>query len=203
MTEPGISVPPAGEFPALEDIYSAMQEIGAYYDITVDDFRNIYQHAYALARKRLFQTVPAASLMSTPVVTIPENATIGEAAALLDGHGISGAPVADEGKAMIGILSQKDICRHVGTRIGIAVNTALSLLTRPVPEDVLAPLLRTPAQAVMRDSILSISPETPLGDIIALFARRKINRAPVTDTDGQLRGIVSRSDVIACVGGLL
>jgi CBS-domain-containing membrane protein len=47
----------------------------------------------------------------------------------------------------------------------------------------------------MTDGVISVTEETPLSDIAALFERKRIKRVPVVK-DGKLIGIVSRSNLI-------
>jgi CBS domain-containing protein len=42
-----------------------------------------------------------------------------------------------------------------------------------------------------------VQEETALGEIAKTLARRNINRVPVVDAEGRIRGIVSRDDVLA------
>jgi predicted transcriptional regulator len=48
---------------------------------------------------------------------------------------------------------------------------------------------------VMTEGVISVTEETPLSDIAALFERKRIKRVPVVK-DGKLVGIVSRSNLI-------
>ena len=41
-----------------------------------------------------------------------------------------------------------------------------------------------------------VSPDTRVRDLAELFADRHINRAPVTDAEGRLVGIVTRGDLV-------
>jgi CBS domain-containing protein len=54
----------------------------------------------------------------------------------------------------------------------------------------------------MTDRVFSITPETPLADLVALMETKHVKRVPVVD-QGRLVGIVSRADVMAALVGLL
>lgn len=62
-------------------------------------------------------------VMVSPVITITEQSTVKQAAALLLQHNISCLPVVDEQKHLLGILSWKDILRAALTKPAPA-NTA-------------------------------------------------------------------------------
>lgn len=53
----------------------------------------------------------AADLMSGPAITVPDTATVPEAARLLDDHHISQLPVVDESGHLVGILARSDVLR--------------------------------------------------------------------------------------------
>lgn len=53
----------------------------------------------------------AKDIMTTAVITVHQNATIGEIAQVLVDHAISGVPVVDDDGALIGIVSEGDLLR--------------------------------------------------------------------------------------------
>jgi len=52
------------------------------------------------------------------------------------------------------------------------------------------------ARSVMTDSVVSVSPESPLLDVVRLFVEEGIHGAPVIGEDGQLEGVISSSDLL-------
>ena len=59
----------------------------------------------------------ASDIMATNVITIPADASVGEAASTLLNNHISGAPVVDEKGELVGIVSEGDLMRRpeIGT----------------------------------------------------------------------------------------
>jgi CBS domain-containing protein len=57
----------------------------------------------------------AADVMVPNVVTVDANATVGETAAILLNHHISGAPVVGEKGELVGIVSEGDLIRRPET----------------------------------------------------------------------------------------
>ena len=55
---------------------------------------------------------------------------------------------------------------------------------------------------VMSDGVISVTEETPLSEIAALFERKRIKRVPVVK-DGKLVGIVSRSNLIQALASVI
>jgi CBS domain-containing protein len=52
------------------------------------------------------------------------------------------------------------------------------------------------AQDVMTDSVISVTPEASLLDVLRLFVEENIHGAPVVDEDGQLQGVVTTTDLL-------
>ena len=61
----------------------------------------------------LISTLKVERLMTRPPITIPEQATISEAARIMDAHKIGGLPVLDNRSKVVGIITESDIFRAV------------------------------------------------------------------------------------------
>ncbi len=68
---------------------------------------SVWELNYLLASLRIDE------IMTRDLVTVDENATIGEAARLMLEYRISGLPVANEAGALVGIITESDIFRMV------------------------------------------------------------------------------------------
>lgn len=112
--------------------------------------------------------ITAGEVMSSPVHTVPVDATRAQIAELLTQHEISAAPVVDDAGAVVGLVSEFDLLAKPG-----AV-----------------------AAEVMSTALISVSPDCPVSDLRHLLIERRIGRVPVL-RDGRLVGVVSRRDVVA------
>jgi CBS domain-containing protein len=54
----------------------------------------------------------------------------------------------------------------------------------------------TPVYEVMTREPITVTPATPIGELLSLFARHDFNAFPVLDDGGALRGIVTKLDVL-------
>lgn len=81
--------------------------------------------------------------MTTPALALRQDATVREAAAFLDCHGLSGAPIVDEKSRVTDrhALPQKNLRPFIGKACGIPLNSALSFLCHPLPDSCLSLLL--------------------------------------------------------------
>jgi CBS domain-containing protein len=106
--------------------------------------------------------------MTSPVITVSVESTVGEVAETLRAHRISGVPVVGPNGALSGLVSEYDLLARSGST----------------------------AANVMTTSVISVSADTPISDVRHLLVDRRIRRVPVVE-GGELVGIVSRGDVIA------
>jgi len=54
---------------------------------------------------------------------------------------------------------------------------------------------------IMRTDVVTVRSGTPVGDLTILLDKERISGAPVTDADGTVLGVVSRTDLLRLVAG--
>jgi CBS domain-containing protein len=109
----------------------------------------------------------AREIMTTDVISVREDAEIEATARLLARHRISGLPVVNAGGALVGLVTEFDLITKQGATVA----------------------------DIMSRGVISISPETPVEEVVHLLANQRIRRVPVIEGD-KLVGIVSRSDLV-------
>ncbi len=178
-----------------EDILAAMEQIPGYLDITPRDFKEIYALAFRHAWERLSREMTVAEIMSREVVAVMSHTHLAEVAEAMGKQGVSGVPVLDEHRKVVGVVSEKDFLRIMGVKESQNFMTLLAACLRtkgcvalPIKKQIAADLMCAPA--------VTVTPETPVGELAQIFASRGINRAPVLDAAGNLVGIVSRGDLV-------
>src|SRR6516162_3025335 len=138
----------------------------------------------------------AIDVMVRDVVTVSRDTDVAEAIKLLAEHDVSALPVLDEGGNLVGVLSEADLIHR--TEIGTEKHRPwwLEAVTGGTTlAEEFAKSHGKKVEEVMTDGVISVSEETPLSEIAALFERKRIKRVPVVK-DGNLVGIVSRSNLI-------
>jgi CBS domain-containing protein len=145
----------------------------------------------------------AADLLTSLVVTVTPDATIEYAAQLMLQHRISGLPVTDSDGAVLGIVTESDLLRRAETGTDKRHARWVSLLIGPgrLAQEYVHTHGRKVGE-VMTERVFTVTPETPLADLVALMETKHVKRVPVVD-QGRLVGIVSRADVMAALVGLL
>jgi len=130
--------------------------------------------------------------MTTELVTTSPGTTLKEAARLLAEHRVSGLPVVDADRVVVGVLSEADIvAKEVDeTPRGSALQRFLE--GPPVDDRFYA---RTVGEA-MSAPALTIGPDRSLAHAASTMLAEGINRVPVVDPRGRLLGLVARSDLV-------
>jgi CBS domain-containing membrane protein len=178
-----------------DDVLDAMKEIPGYLDITPGDFKEVYRFACQHALNRLTRTVMAHEIMTRDVVSVGLDTKLSDVASTMAAHGISGVPVLTGEGTVAGVISEKDFLAVLGAGefrnfMGIVAECLAS------KGCLVAPVRAKLARDVMSSPPVTVRADTRVVEIMDLFARRKINRVPVTDPEGHLLGIVSRADVM-------
>jgi len=142
----------------------------------------------------------ARDVMTSPVITIGENATIQEAAKLLIKERISALPVLDEAGKLAGIVTESDLMRRA--EIGTERHYSWWLWMLSDARTLASDYVKSHATSVkdlMTRTVITVVPETPLHEIAELFERNHIKRVPVVNMAGDLLGIVSRANIVQAV----
>ena len=177
-----------------EDILDAMKSIPGYLDITPGDFKEIFRYAYRHAIERIAQSLVAKDVMTVKLITVTLDTSLKETAANMAAHGISGVPVIDERNTVVGVISEKDFLFHMGEK---KTRSTMEVIAQCLSsKGCVAVSMRTGiAKDIMTSPVLTVFEDTPVFEIVTIFAEKNINRVPVTDKNGQLVGIVARADI--------
>lgn len=145
----------------------------------------------------------AADLMTRDVISIQSDMPLAEAAGLMLRYRISGLPVVNASKQLVGILTEGDLLRRSELGTERKRPRWLEFLVSP------GKLAQEYAQShgrrvsdVMTPNPVSIEKDAPLEEIVSLMNERRIKRIPVLD-DGELAGIVSRADILRALSAAL
>jgi CBS domain-containing protein len=135
-------------------------------------------------------------IMTHPVITVTPETTIGEAAARMIDHRISGLPVVNTAGEIVGIVTEGDLLRRA--EIGTERRRARWLEFLIAPGRLASEYAHAHGRQVgevMTAAVQAVAPDDSIADLIALLERRRIKRVPVIDR-GVLVGIVSRANLV-------
>ena len=137
-----------------------------------------------------------ANVMTTDVITVSPETGLKQVAELLAARGISGAPVVDESRRVVGVVSEADILAK--ERWPRRPRRLERLLGR---DGLDAKTTARTAGEAMTAPAVTIGAERRVDAAAALMLDRSINRLPVVDAAGLLVGIVTRADLVRAFAG--
>ena len=138
----------------------------------------------------------ARDVMTPGVITVTPDAKVPDIAALLLERRISAVVVAEADGKVVGVVSEGDLMRR--PELGTEGRRSRWLQFLLSPEDREHDFVKTHglrAREVMTSPAVSVAPDAPLSDIVALMGRRGIKRVLVLER-GRLAGIVTRTDLL-------
>lgn len=112
--------------------------------------------------------------MWTHVITAESGSLASHAGIRMTVGKISGLPVVDAEKSLIGMVTEFDLVRALRAETDLAATSVDELMTRDV---------------------ISVEADTPVDEVMEILERERILRVPVI-SDGNLIGVVSRSDIL-------
>lgn len=111
---------------------------------------------------------------SQGVVTITPEAGVKDLIALLDEHNVGALIVSTDGETVDGIVSERDVVRHLH-QDGTVINNTVG--------------------AIMTSEVKTCQRETQLDDLMKIMTESRIRHVPVVEGD-RLVGIVSIGDIV-------
>ncbi|MFZ5587453.1 MAG: DUF190 domain-containing protein [Thermodesulfobacteriota bacterium] len=124
----------------------------------------------------------AKEIMTAPVVTVEQDQYLFEAVETMLKRNLRRLPVVDAKGALVGILSRIDIFKAINRQAPAASRLQGNAI-----------ILSEPRQAgdAMRKDTPTVSPDTPLEQVIRLLGNSAIERVAVVDGQGRLLGLIS------------
>ncbi len=133
-------------------------------------------------RRKKGLPVRASDVMSTPPVTAEETTSIEDVAKKMFENDVSSIMVVDTAGRLVGIVTEKDVVGAVAIgKIGSNI----------------------PVARFMKENPITVSPDTPLDEVLEKMRRFNIRHLPVVDKDRKPVGMVSQRDLLDVVLTLL
>ncbi len=136
----------------------------------------------------------AKDVMTSRVVAVMGDTSVGELANRLLQHRVSAAPVVDKDGKLIGIVSEGDLLRHVGPE-RTPRSWWLGLFDEDADAKAYTKAHGRHVRDVMTRDVISVTEDTPVAEIAELLETHHVKRVPVV-RDGRVVGIVSRANLI-------
>jgi len=145
----------------------------------------------------------ATDIMTKDVITATSGTTVEELARLLIDHKISGVPILNDDKKIIGIVTENDLIKknkrfHIPTIIRLF--DAYFLLDSGKVEEEIKKMVATTVGEICTTKVVSIQEDTTLEEIATIMAEQHVHLLPVL-RDNEVVGIVGKADVVRSMTG--
>lgn len=141
-------------------------------------------------------------IMQSEVITVGPDTTVRELADLLAENKISGVPVIDDQRAVVGMVSEADVILQ---DVDLHFPYYIQFLDSIIYVESVAKFKERFRKAfgakvsdIMTMEVVTVSPEATVREAATLMADNKVNRLPVTEAL-RLVGIVTRGDVVRAI----
>jgi len=144
----------------------------------------------------------AHDVMTWGAITVGPDESVTCAVQLMLQNKISGLPVVDDEGEFVGIVTEGDFLRR--GELGTQRQRPRWLEFLLGPGRLAAEYVQASGQKVaqvMTREAKTITPETPIGEVVRLMERHRVKRLPVVQ-GGKLVGIVSRADLLHALGSV-
>ena len=126
-------------------------------------------------------------IMTWRARTVSPDTPLRDAARDMVRAGVEGLPVVDEEGRLVGMLSERELLRHL-----LSSQLAGGSASRTEITGVSA---RRTVRDVMTRQVLCVSVEQPLAEVASLMSNKELDRVPVVHS-GRLVGVLTRGDIV-------
>lgn len=145
--------------------------------------------------------------MNTQVVSVHPDDKLETVVRILTENKISGLPVVNEDNKVIGIITDRDLLLY-SERLKIVPYIDYSSWVLPytyIPgnftyEKNASLFKKTAVEEVMSKKVVSVRETASWYEVIGVMRKNSVNRVPVTDEKGRLKGIITRTDLLYHIG---
>lgn len=147
----------------------------------------------------------AKDIMTTDVATVTFETSVKELAALLSEKHISGVPVIDSDRKVIGIVTESDLIDqkkkvHIPTVVTI-LDSVFYLENPDKMEQEIKKIAGTSVEDICSLEPVTINEDTKIDEIATIMSEQGIHTLPVLNDSEELVGIVGRKDIIKTIVG--
>ncbi|WP_447971469.1 CBS domain-containing protein [Nitrospira sp. M1] len=128
----------------------------------------------------------AKQIMSFPVVTLSPTAKLSDAWSIIQSQRFRHMPVLSSQGHLVGIFSDRDLFRATIEVVSSSEQAGDNPHQKPI-------------QQIMTRNVLSAGPETEIRAIASILFKERIGAMPIVTEQGDLVGILTRSDILRTV----
>jgi CBS domain-containing membrane protein len=129
---------------------------------------------------------PVSAVMRREVVTVTAREKLDFTQDIMNLGRVRHLPVLDDRQRVVGIISHRDLLAAAMTQVLDFDSKSRRTFLRSIE-----------VGEVMAKDVVTVGPETSLGDVARIFVERKIGCVPVVAANGELLGLATESDLLA------
>ncbi|MEO8560743.1 MAG: CBS domain-containing protein [bacterium] len=141
----------------------------------------------AFADYQLPEQLTVRDVMSDHPRTVMADTPLKEAARMLVRTGLGALPVIDDERRVLGMVSEREVIRHLLTTQVFAGADARAAVAPGMTS-------RT-VRDVMSRQVMCVAPEQPIAEVASLMSNKDVDRVPVV-REGRLVGFLTRGDIV-------
>lgn len=136
---------------------------------------------------------PLLKIMKSDVYTISQDATILETLRFMAEKKVSGLPVVDESKNLIGFISDGDILRYLSSEETLFVNP--DSLEKISFNEKASNLIKEKVTEIASKKVFTVNAEDDLGEVCRKLFENHLKKAPVMQ-NGKMIGMINASNIL-------
>lgn len=144
-------------------------------------------------------TYVASDVMNRQPVVVSDADTMETVIRQMAAQETGGLPVVNGEGALVGFVTDGDVASYLGRTEISLVDSSLNIYRYADDETSvsrLRDLLALNVMAVATHRVVSVKADTPVDEVCALFASKRIKKVPVVGADGRLVGVLSRRNIM-------
>ncbi len=179
-----------------EDLLSALNSFNTVVDISEQDLEQLYHQAQLHAYKRKSGEIRCGDIMSRDLLTIGPNSAVAAAWQLLRKHNISMLPVTDPQQQLLGVVSTTDFLKNlqVPHYWGMLRHVNQLLLKNRHNKQ-----YKRKVAEIMLTKISVAHEDDHIAALVPMLSDQGLHHIPVLNTQQQLVGVITQSDLIAAL----
>ena len=179
-----------------KDFENALKDKGTFIDITAEQLMELYKVALKHAKIRNEESVLIKEIMTKDLITVTPETDIIDAAKLLLAHNISGFPVVNESKKLVGVVTEADFLAAMGLPSHQPTSSVWDTLGSFFTHHITIKGITGKIKDIMYKKVVTISENHTLQNAIESMKNHKIKRLIVTDDENNIKGMVTRSNIV-------
>lgn len=141
----------------------------------------------------------AREIMTHDVLTVGPEDNVNDAASLLLENKISGIPVVDEHRHVMGIITEKDLmirASELKVPFYLTLFDSIIFLENPIRfNNNLKKYTASRVKEAMTTRVFTVEEDSEVSEIVDLMQKHRVNRVPVVRQE-KLVGIITRNDIL-------